>query len=54
MPKITWAQVAILSLIVLLILGVVAMIASPKDVVIKASPQEISLQTTTPQVGQKP
>lgn len=54
MPEITWAQVAILLVIVFFILAMVAMIASPKDVVIKASPKELSIQTSTPKTPKKP
>jgi hypothetical protein len=46
MPKITWAHVAALFLFVLLILGVVALLGSEKNLELKASTNEISLKTS--------
>lgn len=45
MPKITWAHVAILFLLVVLILGVVALIGSEKDLELKATAHEFVLKT---------
>jgi hypothetical protein len=49
MPKITWAHVAVLFLLVLLILGIVALLGSEKNLEIKASTNEISLKTSEAQ-----
>lgn len=46
MPKITWAHVAVLFLFVLLILGIVALLGSEKNLELKASTNEISLKTS--------
>lgn len=49
MPKIIWAQVAILLAIVLVfVLAVLALLVAPKDVVMNASLKGFSLQTITP------
>ena len=45
MPKITWAHVAMLFLFVVLILGVVALIGSEKDLELKATTNEFVLKT---------
>lgn len=45
MPKITWAHVAMLFLVVRLILGVTAVVGSEKDLELKASTQEFVLKT---------
>lgn len=45
MLKITWAHVAMLFLIVVLILGVTALVGSEKDLELKASTQEFVLKT---------
>ena len=49
MPKITWAHVAVLFLFVLLILGIVALLGSEKNLELKASTNEISLKTSEAQ-----
>lgn len=46
MPKITWTHVAVLFLFVLLILGIVALLGSEKNLELKASTNEISLKTS--------
>lgn len=49
MPNITWAHVAVLFLFVLLILGIVALLCSEKNLELKASAKEISLKTSEAQ-----
>ena len=46
MPKITWVHVAILFLFVVLVLGVVALVGSEKDLELKATTNEFVLKTS--------
>lgn len=45
MQKVTWAHVAIFFLLVVLILGVVALVGSDKDLELKATTNEFVLKT---------
>lgn len=45
MPEITWAHVAILFLLIALVLGVIALLYSDKELELKASSKEFVLKT---------